>query len=262
MDLGLTNKVAMVSGGSQGIGKAAALLLAAEGAQVAICGRSGEALQEAAREIKTETGADVLTVSADFSIAQDIERFVTGTVEHFGGADILVNSVGSSTFGSFDQVSNQVWERDFNLKVMGTVRVCRAVLPHLRQRGGGRIVIVAGNSGKQPYNWHLPGGAANAALLNFTHALAQEVCKDNILVTAVCPGPVETRRLRKQLQALANLWQMPLEEAEKQFYDSQPLKRAATCEEVANLIVFLASARASYISGTAVTIDGCISKGI
>jgi len=262
MDLGLTNKVAMVTGGSQGIGAATARLFAAEGAQVAICGRSLGALQEVACDIKQRTGTDILTVQADFTVPQDIERFVAETVRHFGGVDILVNSVGSSTFGSFDQVSNEAWEKDVNLKLLGTVRACRAILPHLRQRGGGRIVNVAGNSGKQPYNWHFPGGAANAAILNFTHALAQEVCQYNILVTAVCPGPVETRRLRKQIQALSTIWQKPLEEGEKEFYESLPLKRAATAEEIANLIVFLASEKASYISGTAVTVDGCVSRGI
>ena len=262
MDLGLKNKVAMVAGGSQGIGAAVARLFVAEGAQIAICGRTTASLTEVSCDIKQKTGVDALTVQADFANPADIEQFVAQTVRHFGGVDILVSSVGSSAFGSFDQVSDETWEKDVNLKLIGTVRVCRAVLPHLRQRGGGRIIIVAGNSGKQPYNWHFPGGAANAALLNFTVAFAQEVCKDNILVTAVCPGPVETRRLRKQIQALSNMWEKPIEEGEQAFYASLPLKRAATAEEVANLIVFLASERASYISGTAITIDGCISRGI
>lgn len=262
MNLGLNDKVAMVAGGTQGIGAAVARVLAAEGARVAVCGRSLDGLTQIQSEIRTLTCTDILAVQADFSCPEDIERYVQETVGHFGGVDILVNSVGSSMFGSFDQVPDERWVDDINLKLFGAVRVCRAVIPHLRKRGGGRIVQVAGNSGKQPYMWHYPGGAANAALLNFTHALAQELSTHNILVTAVCPGPVETQRLRNQVAALGKLWNMPLEDAERHFYESQPLKRVATAEEVAYLIAFLVSDKASYISGTAITIDGCITKGI
>jgi 3-oxoacyl-[acyl-carrier protein] reductase len=262
MDLGLKDKVALVAGGSEGIGAAAAKILSAEGAKVAICGLPNDSLQKTKELIKQETGAEIHTISADFSKPEDITRFVEDSASHFGGIDILVNSVGSSMFGSFDQVPDEAWVRDITLKLFGAVRVSRAVLPHLQKRGGGRIIHVAGNSGKQPYNWHFPGGAANAALLNFTHALSQEVVKHNILVTAVCPGPVETQRLRKQMKSLSQIWEKPLDEAETFFYESQPLKRAATPDEVGSLIAFLASNKASYITGTAITIDGGITKGI
>lgn len=262
MDLGLTDKVAMIAGGSQGIGAATAHVLAAEGARVAVCARSLDGLKQLQDKIKEEAGKEILTVQADFSRPEEIDRFVQATVEHFGGVDILINSAGSSMFGRFEQVPDENWVGDINLKLFGAVRACRAVLPHMRRRGGGRIVNIAGNSGKQPYMWHYPGGAANAAMVNFTHALAQEVCQDKILVTVVCPGPVETRRLRKQMKTMADLWDMPLEQAEKQFYETLPLGRAATAEEVAYLVAFLVSNKASYISGTAITIDGCITKGI
>ena len=262
MDLGLSDKVAFISGGSQGIGAAVAKLLSEEGARVAVAARSAVGLGELAKEIRERFGASILTLQADFSRPEDIESAIAKAAEHFGGLDILVNSAGSSMFGRFHQVPDETWLGDFNLKFFGTVRACRASLPHLRKRGVGRIINVAGNSGKQPYQWHLPGGAANAALVNFTHALAQELSADNILVTAVCPGPVETQRLRKQIKTMAEMWELPPEKAEKDFYAGLPFKRAATAEEVANLIVFLASDKASYISGTAITIDGCISKGI
>ncbi len=229
---------------------------------MAVAARTPEGLAELAKEIRQACGASILTVQADFARPEDIERSIDEAAEHFGGLDILVNSAGSSMFGRFHQVPDETWLGDFNLKFFGTVRACRAAVPHLRKRGGGRIVNVAGNSGMQPYMWHLPGGAANAAMVNFTHALAQELCADHILVTAVCPGPVETQRLRKQIKTMAELWQMPLEKAEKDFYAGLPFGRAATVEEVAYLIAFLASDKASYISGTAVTIDGCITKGI
>lgn len=262
MDLGLVGKVALVAGGSHGIGAATAKILAAEGACLSICGRSPEALQDAQAEIEKQFGSPVLTVQADFSSPTDIEQFIAKSADHFGGIDILVNSVGSSTFGTFAQVPDEAWIQDLNLKLLGTVRACRAVLPHLRCRGGGRIVNVAGNSGKQPYSWHFPGGAANAGLLNFTHALAQEVCPDNILVNAVCPGPVLTRRLRGQIDVTPELQGLPFEVAEKRFSENLPLGRVATPEEIAYLIAFLVSNKAGYISGTSITIDGCISKGI
>jgi NAD(P)-dependent dehydrogenase (short-subunit alcohol dehydrogenase family) len=262
MDLGIEGKIALLPGGSQGIGAAAAQVLSEEGAEVAVCARSPEGLKVLQETIKTKSGREILTVQADFSKTEDINRAVQETLDRFGGIDILVNSVGSSMFGRFEQVPDDRWMSDISLKLFGTVRTCRAVVPHMRERGGGRIVNIAGNSGMQPYMWHLPGGAANAALLNFTHALAQDVCRDHILVTAVCPGPVETRRLKKQIKTMSELWKIPLERAEKQFYEELPLQRAATAEEVAYLVAFLVSAKASYISGTAITIDGCITKGL
>jgi NAD(P)-dependent dehydrogenase (short-subunit alcohol dehydrogenase family) len=262
MDFGLKNKVALITGGSEGIGAATAEILAEEGAKVAICSRTLTNQEELRRRIRKNLGVEIEICPADFSNPEDIKNFINSMAEKLGGVDILVNSVGSSMFGSFDQIPDEAWVKDINLKLLGTVRACRAVLPHMRKMGGGRIINVAGNSGKQPYNWHFPGGAANAALLNFTHALSQEVIKDKILVTAVCPGPVETRRLQKQLKSLSEIWNMPLEQSKKSFYDDCPLKRAATPEEVGNLIAFLASTKASYIAGTAVTIDGGITECI
>jgi NAD(P)-dependent dehydrogenase (short-subunit alcohol dehydrogenase family) len=262
MELGITGKIALIPGGSHGIGAAAARVLCQENTDVAVCARSPEGLEALQKEIKAKTGKKILTVQADFSNQEDIKRAVQETVDYFGGIDILVNSVGSSMFGRFEHVPDDRWVSDINLKLFGTVRTCREVIPHMRRRGGGRIVNIAGNSGMQPYMWHLPGGAANAAIVNFTCALAQDVCRDNILVTVICPGPVETRRLKKQIKTMSDLWEIPLEKAEKKFYDELPLKRAATADEVACLVAFLVSDLASYISGTAITIDGCITKGI
>jgi len=262
MDLGLAGKICMIAGGSAGIGAAVAKTLAAEGVLVSVAARSKEGLESIKHETMEKTGMQILTIRADLSRQEDCERFVRETAEQYGAVDILINSAGSSMFGRFEQVSDERWVYDLTLKLLSAVRLSRAVLPYMRQRGGGRIVNIAGNSGKQPYMWHFPGGAANAALLNFTHALAQELCEDNILVTAVCPGPVRTRRLNEQIKAMADLWQISLEEAEKRFYEGLPFGRVAEPEEVADLVSFLVSNRASYISGIAITIDGCITKGI
>lgn len=262
MDLGLKNKVALIIGGSEGIGAATAECFVEEGAKVAIFSRTLESQEKLRETIKSKWGVEIETYQADFSKPEEISYFINEAAKKLGGVDILVSSVGSSMFGSFEQIPDDSWVNDINLKLLGTVRACRAVLPYMRKRGAGRIINVAGNSGKQPYNWHFPGGAANAALLNFTNALSQEVVKDKILVTAVCPGPVETKRLQKQLKALSGIWDKSLEESKKEFYGDCPLKRAATAEEIAYIITFLASEKASYITGTSVTIDGGITRCI
>lgn len=262
MDLGLRDKVAMIAGGSDGIGKAAAVVLAREGADVAICARNRDMLEATAAEIEGHTGREVLPVVADMNDLSDIRRFVQTTWDHFRRLNIVVNSAGSSKFGQFDDVPDEAWDADIHLKLVGAVRACREAIPYLRRSGGGRIINVAGNSGKNPFVWHMPGAAANAAMLNFTNSLAKQVAKDNILVTAVCPGPVQTRRLDRQLKALARAWDMPLTEAQAKFRSELPLGRSATAEEVADLIAFLASENASYISGTSVTIDGAITATI
>jgi 3-oxoacyl-[acyl-carrier protein] reductase len=262
MELGLGDKVALIAGGSEGIGKAVAIALAEEGAHVSICARGSDKLEIVAEHIHNLTGREALPFVADMNSLDEIQNWVYESGQHFGRIDILVNSAGSSQFGTFDMVADESWTADINLKLIGCVRACREVLPYMRREGGGRIVNIAGNSGKTPFVWHMPGAAANAAILNFTKSLADQVIKDNILVTAVCPGPVHTTRLDNQMQALAEVWGMSLEEAWKKFKRDLPMGRPATSDEVASLVAFLVSDKAQYITGTSITIDGGITSGI
>lgn len=260
MDLGLNGKRAIVSGASEGIGRAAVLTLAAEGADVAFCARRLEPLEELAAEVRERFGRTAVPIQADLSSLAGCEGFVAAAVKGLGGVDIVVNNAGTSMFGRLEDVPDERWLDDIQLKLLGYVRVSRAALEHMGT--GGRIIHVGGNAGRQPLPYHLPGGAANAALLNFTRSLAEHVAPRGIHVIICAPGPVRTQRFVKQIAANAAAWGVTQEEAEARFVDELPLKYVPSAEEVADILTFLASPRAAYMTGTCVTVDGGITKGI
>ena len=179
-----------------------------------------------------------------------------------GGVDIVINNAGASIFAELFDIPDERWLKDIELKLLSYVRTSRAAIPHLREAGGGRIINVGGNAGRQPLPYHLPGGASNAGVLNFTRAMGEYLAKDRIAVIACAPGPVKTARFEKQLAANAKNWGISVEEAEARFVADLPLGYVPTAEEVAGVIVFLASPRAAYITGTTLTVDGGITKGI
>ena len=250
----------MVTGASEGIGKETVLALAREDCAVAFCARRAERLELVAAEAAS-AGNSVVPIAADLSRLEDVERFVAEATEKLGGVDILVNNAGTSAFATLFELPDERWLEDIELKLLGYVRAARAVVPHMRATGG-RIINVAGNAGKQPLPYHLPGGAANAGVLNFTLALAQQVAEYGIHVIAVAPGPVRTARFEKQIGELAREWKVTPDEAERRFIAALPLKRVPGPEEIADVIAFLASERAGYMTGTTVTVDGGITRGI
>ncbi len=252
MDLGLKGKFALVTGGSMGIGKAAALALAAEGCRIAIGARGREALDAAAAEI----GGGTLAVQVDCTKPADIRRMVDEVVARFGRIDVLVNSVGSAKSGNFLELADEDWRSSLDLKLYGIVHTCREVVPHMRRQRWGRIVNVIGHRGRQPETQAMPAGVANAGLINFTKALGDEVVRDGILVNGVSPCPMETRRLDYMVQAKAAMMGISEEAARDEFLHDIPIGRFARPEEIAPLIAFLASERNSYISGTTIAIDG------
>jgi NAD(P)-dependent dehydrogenase (short-subunit alcohol dehydrogenase family) len=258
MDLGLAGKCALVTGGSMGIGKAAALALAAEGCRVAIAARGAEALAQAAAEIGKET----LTVQADCTRPEDIRRMVEETLARFGRIDILVNSVGAAKSGDFLELSDEDWRASLELKLYGIVRACREVVPHMRRCRWGRIVNVIGHRGRQPDAQAMPAGVANAGLINFTKALADDVVRYGILVNGVSPCPMETRRLDYMVRAKAQMTGVSESEARDEFLRDIPIGRFARPEEIAPLIAFLASERNSYVTGVTMAIDGGATRGI
>lgn len=252
MDLGLKGKFALVTGGSMGIGKAAALALAAEGCRVAIGARGREALDAAAAEI----GGDTFGVQVDCTQPAEIRRMVEAVMSRFGRIDVLVNSVGSAKSGNFLKLAEDDWRSSLELKLFGIVHTCREVVPHMQRQGWGRIVNIIGHRGRQPETQAMPAGVANAGLINFTKALGDEVVRDGILVNGVSPCPMETRRLDYMVQAKAAMMNISEEAARKEFLHDIPIGRFARPEEIAPLIAFLASERNSYISGTTIAIDG------
>lgn len=186
MDLGLNGKVAVITGGSEGIGKAIALCLAREGAKVAICARRPEVLERAAAEIRTLSRGEVFAHSVDVTKRAEIEQFITAVASHFGRIDILVNNAGRSAAKKFEDIGDAEWEEDLDLKLMGAVWCSRSVIPHLRKVGGGRIINVTHPGGKAPTARSLPTSVSRAAGIALTKALSRDYAAENILVNTVC----------------------------------------------------------------------------
>jgi NAD(P)-dependent dehydrogenase (short-subunit alcohol dehydrogenase family) len=262
MDLGLKGKAALVTGGSKGIGRAVARALAGEGARTMICARDPEALKRAAGEIEKETGAEVLISAADLSELEAVKRVAAEAVTRLGRLDILVNNAGAIKGGDFLATPDDEWLRGWSLKLLGYIRMAREILPHMQRQGGGRIVNVVGAAARNPATTYMMGGAANAALINFTKALADLGARSNVLVTAVSPGPVKTERWDSLLHQQAAAAGTDPETFAKERAREFPLGRIATPEEVADLVCFLASERASFLTGIAITVDGGITRGV
>ena len=256
MDLGLAGKTALVTGASIGIGKAIARGLAQEGVDVAICARRTEPLEAAAAEIARETNRKVVPIPADLTKPEDAENFVRQAHAALGRIDILVNNAGSAPGGTIEFLSEEHWAQSLQLKFMGYVRCLKHVLPIMQRQGRGRIVNLIGNDGVKPSYWEIAPGAANAAGQNLTLALSAQYGKNNISFVAVNPGPVRTERWAGLVDAMARDMKIPREEADTLAPRSIPLGRIAEVEEVASLVVYLASDLAHFVNGTMIEIDG------
>ena len=262
MDLEIAGRVAIVTGGSRGIGRAVAERLSREGANVALCARNRESLAEAQRALETIGGGRVLTVEADLTEPAAAGRVVEMTAATWGRIDILVNNAGAARGIPFDELTEELWLENLRLKLFGYLRMARLVLPHLRRNGWGRIVNVAGVAGLQPSPLSMPVGLNNAGILNVMKALADAEAAHNILVTTVCPGPILTERQTLLLQDAACAKGISVGAAEREATGAVPLRRMGRPEEVANVVAFLASERASYITGSLVIVDGGLHRAM
>jgi 3-oxoacyl-[acyl-carrier protein] reductase len=262
MELGLKGKVALVGGASRGIGKAVAMGLAREGCGVAICARNEKPLLEAADEIRRATGVDVLAVLCDMALGDDISRFVTQTVEHFGRLDIVVNNAGGPPFGTFEQHSDEAWQAALDQNFLSAVRTIRAALPHLRKQGGGRIINITSYAVKQPLDGLILSNASRLAVVGLAKTLSRELGPDNILVNNVCPGPTLTGRIESLMRTRAQKEGRPYEEVVAEENGRIPLGHMGAAEDVAALVVFLASEPARQITGTTIQVDGGVTAAI
>jgi NAD(P)-dependent dehydrogenase (short-subunit alcohol dehydrogenase family) len=256
MELRMTGKAALVTGGSAGIGKAIAHALAREGVDVAICARRKEPLEAAAAEIARATNRKIVPIPADLTRPADAANFVSRAHAALGRIDILVNNAGSAPGGVIEFLTEEHWAEALQLKFMGYVRCLKHALPIMQQQRKGRVVNLIGNDGVKPSYWEIAPGAANAAGQNLTLALAAQYGRDNISFVAVNPGPVRTERWAGLVDAMARDMQISREAADTLAPRSIPLGRIAETEEVASLVCYLASDLAHFINGTMIEIDG------
>jgi len=260
MDLQLKGKTALVTGGSEGIGKGIAL--AREGVDVALCARCKEPLEAAASEIAKEPGRKIIAIPADLTKDADAKNFVTQGHKALGRVDIMVNNAGSAPGGVLETLSEDDWAKGLQLKFMGYVRCLRYVLPIMVKQGGGRVVNLIGNDGVKPSYWEIVPGAANAAGQNLTKSLAGQYGKHNISFCAVNPGPVRTERWAGLVTAMSRDMKLSYEDADKLAPASIPLGRIAEVEECANLVTMLASPLMHMVNGTMIEVDGGQEKAL
>ncbi|MCF8080659.1 MAG: SDR family oxidoreductase [Desulfobacterales bacterium] len=249
----MRNKIAVVTGGSEGIGKAVATGLAKEGAKVAISGRRADPLTEVAEKIRGQTAGDVLAIAGDMTGRNDVRRFTDTVLEKWGTVHILVNNVGCAVKALFEELTDENWRSSMEANLYSAIFCTERVLPTMRKQGWGRIINLAAVSAKQPSTHLMASNAAKSALLGFSKTLAREVAADNILVNCVCPGRVLSAQV---LELFSETERSAIAEAQI------PLKRFGIPEEVADLVVFLSSERSSYITGTVIPVDGGITQGL
>jgi len=262
MDLGIKGKTALVVAASKGMGKASALGLAAEGARVVMCARGEGALKDAAAEVKQKTGADVLALPADASRAGDISRVVAEANRAFGGVDILVANVGGPPPGPFEAMSDEQWKAAFEQVHLSTVRFIREVLPHMKRSRWGRILAIQSSSVKQPVDGLVLSNGIRPGIAGLFKTLAGDLAKDNITVNLVLPGRIMTDRFLEHQTDRAKRGGVTLEQQMELSSADIPMGRIGTPDEFAAMVVFLASARASYVTGVAVQVDGGLIRSV
>lgn len=262
MDLGLRNKVALVAGGSQGLGKAVAFQMCSEGARVGICALDDPELPKAVEELKSATGAEVIGVPADLTDGEQARNFVRKGIEHFGTVDILVNNAGGPPSKTFLEIDDDMWNFGVKLNLMSTIIMTREAVPVMMEKRWGRIINMTSISVKQPIDGLILSNTVRAGVVGLAKTLSNELATYNITVNNVCPGYTLTERVRSLAVVTAQKEGTTPEEIIKRWESSIPMKRLGTPEEFGALVTFLASQQAGYITGASIQIDGGWYKGV
>ncbi len=260
MNLGLQNKVALVLASSKGLGLACAKSFYEEGANVMICSRSEENLKIAKEKIDAADSITsdnkVASIVADLIDEDQIKNLVEMTLKEFGRIDILVHNAGGPPSGPIDKITKEEWSNSIDLNLRSFIRITDLIIPVMKKQKSGRIIAITSVSVKQPLNNLVLSNTTRLGVVGFAKTLANEYGMDNILVNVVCPGPTLTDRMKELINATVKDTGKTYEEVEKRWIDPIPLERLGKPEELANLVVFLASERASYITGTVIQVDG------
>ena len=257
MDMGLTGKVALVTGGSDGIGKGTATSLCAEGARVVICARRQDVLESAAAEIRAQTGGDIAPMVADVTDQAAVDALFDAIADKYGRLDILVNNAGTSAANLFENVTDEVWRYDIELKLFGAIRCSQRAIPMMKAQGGGRIVNITTPGGKAPTAGSVPTSVSRAAGIALTKEMSKDYAADNILVNTVCIGLIKAGQHERRWEAAKDGNPgLTLEAYYEDMGKRVPIGRVGEAREAGDLVAFLVSERAAYITGVAVNIDG------
>ncbi|MEE9593709.1 MAG: SDR family oxidoreductase [Thermoplasmata archaeon] len=262
MDLGLRGKAALVAAASQGLGKAIAWELAREGARVAMCSRDEGRIRAAAEAIREDTGAEVLPFVCDLTQEDEVSAFVAGAVEALGSVEILVTNAGGPPPGAFEEVDDDAWYRAYDLTYLSAVRLIREALPHMKETGYGRIVVMTSISVKQPIQDLILSNATRLGVVGMAKSLVPDAGRYDITVNVVCPGYIGTARTKELFAARAKRDGSSPESVEEDLLRIVPLGRMGEPREVGALVAFLSSERASYLTGNLIQIDGGLYRGV
>ena len=256
MDLGLKEKVALIAAASQGLGRAVAEELAAEGASLILCSRGEERLNRTCDEIRETTGAHVIPVAGDLSVNADVERIFNAGIERFGQIDILVTNTGGPPTGKFETLSRENWDEATHGLLTGVLDLTRLVLPGMKERRWGRILNITSIAAKQPIDNLMLSNSLRAAVMGFAKTLAAEVAEHGVTVNNILPGYTATERVEDLARTLAEREGVDASEIRSRWESEIPMKRLGTPKEFAALAAFLVSERASYITGSSIAVDG------
>jgi len=256
VDLGLRGKIALVTAASRGLGRAVAEEFAAEGASLVMCARGEEALTAASDAVRAASGVDVLSIRADVSSPEDVSRLVSSAIAKFGRIDILVTNAGGPPSGNFESLDPEKWDNAVRQTLLSAVNLCRETLPGMRRRKWGRIINVTSITVKQPVEGLMLSNSLRAGVTGFARTLANEVARDGITVNNILPGYTRTQRVEELAKATAEREGISFDEVMNRQKASIPMGRLGEPREFAALAAFLASERASYITGTSIQVDG------